>query len=861
MKLQLKLCLLLSISALLLSCGNDNSTGVDPDPDPTPDPGPAPNVVSKEIGPDGGEITSADGLLTLTFPAGALGNTETITIAPLDADSLGAEFEQLVATEGIGEAYELGPDGLEFNQPITVNFDGIQIPPQNSDTLGIDSGFLFTASDGALELLDSLQTMVDFNEGTVTVQGQLSHFSPLATSQANNGVSFFVFGVPDMLEVDGSFTADAQIFSSMTGTLADIVTVPGPAMYEDRSGLPIVSTTNPPSGELPGNSTDGFTGAFDYTCNDLGLGIYQSDLSVQVIFNLDSGEIPAESFVNFLTTVDCVEEMPVTFDLQIAREGDGSGSVSSNPAGIDCPDDCDETYNEGTEVTLIATPNEGSVFAMWSGDIAGNAPQDSVITLTMDQARNVTATFAEQQVQTFTLTVQKDGDGTGTVTSNPSGIDFGSDNTEDYPEGTMVTLTATPSQGSVFVMWSGDIAGNAPQDSVITLTMNQARTVTATFGVEQPTGTTGAFDSGTSFPQKINFIPNPSGLLNFNTDCSFLMVIAGSDLAFIDPCNGEILIVLDITFEMSSTGLNGLIPLSPVQDANGETRNWLLLTTQNGWFIMEIIRDNNGIPQMGEIRGTNNGFIFSAAGTGGQDGKTGGTNNAVITSDFAGGQVLEESSDMSVDGSYDGIGKVLLDLVSGSLPGTPIAAYRQSNDNGTPGDIIAITRGDDTNGFIDRVITSSYEIANGQYAVATIVGEAGQDVKDLECIENTKANPAPKEAKTMCFTANLGSDGISVILKMEDGEVQVMPEVNPLGLPIAIDAQITPSGNVQILVGSFSNTVYVAEYDFCGNLVDEAFITLPAGVDGLTDVRFDPQNPRTGVASFQNSDKFVIFEF
>lgn len=379
--------------------------------------------------------------------------------------------------------------------------------------------------------------------------------------------------------------------------------------------------------------------------------------------------------------------------------------------------------------------------------------------------------------------------------------------------------------------------------------------------MEQPGGASGTFSSGTSFPQGISFIPNPWGLLSFNTDCSFLMVIAGRDLAFLDPCNGDTLVVLDITFEMSSTGLNGLIPLLPVQDANGETRNWLLLTTQSGWFIMEIILDNDGIPQMGEIRGANNGFIFSATGTGGQDGKTGGTNKAIVVSDFPGGQILEEASDMSLDGSYDGMGQILLDVVSGKLSGTPLAAYRQSNDNGTPGDIVAIIQGDNTNGFIDRVTTSSYEIANGQYAVATIVGEAGEDVRDLQCIENPKANPAAKEAKTMCFTANLGSDGISVILKMEDGAVQVMPEVNPLGLPIAIDAQINPSGNLKILVGSSSNMVYVAEYDFCGNLVDEAFITLPVGVDGLTDVRFDPQNPGTGIASFQNSDKFVIFEF
>lgn len=104
MKSQLKLCVLFLVLILLISCGNDNSTGPDPDPDPGPDPNPTTNVVSKEIGPDGGEITSADGLLTLTFPSGALANEETITIAPLEADSLGSEFDDI----GVEIAYGLG---------------------------------------------------------------------------------------------------------------------------------------------------------------------------------------------------------------------------------------------------------------------------------------------------------------------------------------------------------------------------------------------------------------------------------------------------------------------------------------------------------------------------------------------------------------------------------------------------------------------------------------------------------------------------------------------------------------------------------------------------------------------------------
>ncbi|MDX1642428.1 MAG: hypothetical protein R3220_12065, partial [Balneolaceae bacterium] len=65
--------LIIFVGFLLFStCGKDNPSSSKPDPSENP------NVVSKDIGPDGGEITSKDGKLTLEIPAGALGNRETI---------------------------------------------------------------------------------------------------------------------------------------------------------------------------------------------------------------------------------------------------------------------------------------------------------------------------------------------------------------------------------------------------------------------------------------------------------------------------------------------------------------------------------------------------------------------------------------------------------------------------------------------------------------------------------------------------------------------------------------------------------------------------------------------------------------
>jgi hypothetical protein len=76
------------------------------------------------------------------------------------------------------------------------------------------------------------------------------------------------------------------------------------------------------------------------------------------------------------------------------------------------------------------------------------------------------------------LVLNKTGNGGGAVTSNPSGIDCGGDCTEDYARGTVVTLAATPSAGSVFSGWSGCDSFLA---NSCTVTMNTPRTITALF--------------------------------------------------------------------------------------------------------------------------------------------------------------------------------------------------------------------------------------------------------------------------------------------------------------------------------------------------------------------------------------------
>jgi uncharacterized repeat protein (TIGR01451 family)/uncharacterized repeat protein (TIGR02543 family) len=162
----------------------------------------------------------------------------------------------------------------------------------------------------------------------------------------------------------------------------------------------------------------------------------------------------------------------ITHTLTIARAGSGSGSVASSPAGISCGATCSASYNEGTVVTLTATAAASSTFTGWSG---GGCSGTGTCQVTLSADQSVTATFA---LITHTLTVAKAGLGSGSVTSSPAGISCGATCSASYNEGTSVTLTATAAAGSTFTGWSGACTGTG----TCTVTMDQDRSVTATFG-------------------------------------------------------------------------------------------------------------------------------------------------------------------------------------------------------------------------------------------------------------------------------------------------------------------------------------------------------------------------------------------
>ena len=175
--------------------------------------------------------------------------------------------------------------------------------------------------------------------------------------------------------------------------------------------------------------------------------------------------------------------------LTAIRAGTGSGTVTSNPAGIVCGTACTQGYAMGIAVMLLAQPDPGSVFASWIGDCTG-AASSTAVTMTppiSGTGKTCVATF--NAAPPVTLTAGRTGTGSGAVTSSPAGIACGATCAHSYSTGIAVTLTAQPDPGSVFAGWTGDCTGTAPDTSV---TMGAATRCTATFNAAPSVSLTAA---------------------------------------------------------------------------------------------------------------------------------------------------------------------------------------------------------------------------------------------------------------------------------------------------------------------------------------------------------------------------------
>ncbi|HYN36629.1 MAG TPA: proprotein convertase P-domain-containing protein, partial [Actinomycetota bacterium] len=248
--------------------------------------------------------------------------------------------------------------------------------------------------------------------------------------------------IPRDLTVNKNGTGTGAVTSSPAGIDCGL-----DCQQTSNHGSQFTLTANP----SVGSSFTGWSGA---GCNGTG----------QCVVNMDADKTVTTTFA-------------LARDLTVARDGTGSGSVSSTPTGISCGNDCSEAFAEGTQVTLTTTPTAGSTFGGWSG---GGCSGTGQCIVDMSNNQDVTATFTAIPRN---LTVSKNGTGSGSISSAPTGIDCGSDCQETLDHGTQITLTAGTSAGSSFAGWTGAGCSGTGQCVV---TMDAAKSVTAIFDDATP---------------------------------------------------------------------------------------------------------------------------------------------------------------------------------------------------------------------------------------------------------------------------------------------------------------------------------------------------------------------------------------
>ncbi|MDB4186655.1 BspA family leucine-rich repeat surface protein [Flavobacteriaceae bacterium] len=122
------------------------------------------------------------------------------------------------------------------------------------------------------------------------------------------------------------------------------------------------------------------------------------------------------------------------------------------------------TYQSGDSVQVTATPNDEYVFSGWS-----NGSTDNPLTVVVSSNQTLSANFIKV---TYSLTTTTEGEGTITETIVSSG------KSTDYNSGSVVRLTAVPSDGWSFNGWTGDYVG---VENPIEVDVTQAKSFNAVF--------------------------------------------------------------------------------------------------------------------------------------------------------------------------------------------------------------------------------------------------------------------------------------------------------------------------------------------------------------------------------------------
>ncbi|MBC9070389.1 hypothetical protein IAI53_00230 [Thauera sp. CAU 1555] len=106
---------------------------------------------------------------------------------------------------------------------------------------------------------------------------------------------------------------------------------------------------------------------------------------------VSTGQVRAQVQAGCLEVPDGGGGVPAQYALSVTVQG--SGTVTSNPAGINCGAQCSGNFDSASNVVLTAAPAAGWNFTAWTGC---SSQSGTSCTVTMANNRAVTATFTAQ---------------------------------------------------------------------------------------------------------------------------------------------------------------------------------------------------------------------------------------------------------------------------------------------------------------------------------------------------------------------------------------------------------------------------------------------------------------------------------
>jgi hypothetical protein len=434
-------------------------------------------VGSTAVTPSLGTATVLNtGALTVTAGAGA---DLAITITAPSNIALGADLPYVITVTNNGPQ---DATGVVMTDPVPGNLMPLMVVASETCTRIVQLEGQTTLSCAIGALANGASTQISYHV-TPTVAGSLTNTATVAGSSTdpnmnNNSASVTTTigsGAATHFSVTAPGTATSGTAFSVTVTALDASN----AVVTGYTGT-VHFTSSDTQAVLPTNST---------LTN--GVGTFSATLKTAGAQTISATDTVTATITGATGTITVTAAAPIT--LQVKTAGTAFGTVTDNLGQINCTQqgganpsgNCSTQYPSGTQVTLTATTP--GTFGGFVGAPTACTGTGSTCQFTITAAETVTGTFAPGP-GTFPLTVVAGTPhtGGGTITSAPTGINCtltgattSGTCTQNFPAGTLVTLTSAPGPGSAFFGWTGTTP-NCLASSSVSCLLNMSAATTAT---------------------------------------------------------------------------------------------------------------------------------------------------------------------------------------------------------------------------------------------------------------------------------------------------------------------------------------------------------------------------------------------